>query len=139
MFFIRWIVGCILLYEPYLLGGIFEPRLCNMSSIPDVSLIANYNSIFWWEGLLMFGWRATKNKPKNTATWPKGNFFFFSLPVCLENFKYKCNNFQQDHCIVKEHAPKIQNIRFQAWEYFEPLVHALLHCSSQVDSFCTFI
>ena len=136
MFFIRWIVGCILLYEPYLLGGIFEPRLCNMSSIPDVSLIANYNSIFWWEGLFLVGGQKQTKKYRNLA---EREFFFFSLPVCLENFKYKCNNFQQDHCIVKEHAPKIQNIRFQAWEYFEPLVHALLHCSSQVDSFCTFI
>ena len=135
MFFIRWIVGCILLYEPYLLGGIFEPRLCNMSSIPDVSLIANYNSIFWWEGLFLVGGQKQTKKYRNLAE----REFFFSLPVCLENFKYKCNNFQQDHCIVKEHAPKIQNIRFQAWEYFEPLVHALLHCSSQVDSFCTFI
>lgn len=136
MFFIRWIVGCILLYEPYLLGGIFEPRLCNMSSIPDVSLIANYNSIFWWEELFLVGGQKQTKKYRNLA---EREFFFFSLPVCLENFKYKCNNFQQDHCIVKEHAPKIQNIRFQAWEYFEPLVHALLHCSSQVDSFCTFI
>ena len=137
MFFIRWIVGCILLYEPYLLGGIFEPRLCNMSSIPDVSLIANYNSIFWWEELFLVGGQKQTKKYRNLAE--RDFFFFFSLPVCLENFKYKCNNFQQDHCIVKEHAPKIQNIRFQAWEYFEPLVHALLHCSSQVDSFCTFI
>ena len=136
MFFIRWIVGCILLYEPYLLGGIFEPRLCNMSSIPDVSLIANYNSIFWWEELFLVGGQKQTKKYRNLA---EREFFFFSLPVCLENFKYKCNNFQQDHCIVKEHAPKIQNIRFQGWEYFEPLVHALLHCSSQVDSFCTFI
>ena len=106
-----------------------------MSSIPDVSLIANYNSIFWWEGLLLVGGQKQTKKYRNLAE----REFFFSLPVCLENFKYKCNNFQQDHCIVKEHAPKIQNIRFQAWEYFEPLVHALLHCSSQVDSFCTFI
>ena len=136
MFFIRWIVGCILLYEPYLLGGIFEPRLCNMSSIPDVSLIANYNSIFWWEELFLVGGQKQTKKYRNLA---EREFFFFSLPVSLENFKYKCNNFQQDHCIVKEHAPKIQNIRFQGWEYFEPLVHALLHCSSQVDSFCTFI
>ena len=108
----------------------------NMSSIPDVSLIANYNSIFWWEELFLVGGQKQTKKYRNLA---EREFFFFSLPVCLENFKYKCNNFQQDHCIVKEHAPKIQNIRFQAWEYFEPLVHALLHCSSQVDSFCTFI
>ena len=82
MFFFRWIVGCILLYEPYLLGGIFEPRLCNMSSIPDVSLIANYNSIFWWEELFLVGGQKQTKKYRNLA---EREFFFFSLPVCLEN------------------------------------------------------
>ena len=81
MFFIRWIVGCILLYEPYLLGGIFEPRLCNMSSIPDVSLIANYNSIFWWEELFLVGGQKQTKKYRNLA---EREFFFFPSSMLRE-------------------------------------------------------
>ena len=46
----------------------------NMSSIPDVSLIANYNSIFWWEGLFLVGGQKQTKKYRNLA---EREFFFF--------------------------------------------------------------